>query len=83
MTTPRNTDWERAMRPLRPDWDGYPTKPVTEEAIAAMRKLLAAQPQVVPTANGGLHLEWDQALIVIRPDGLTADDAALEAEAQA
>ena len=69
------------MRLLRPDWNSHGAKPITEEAIAAMRKLLESKPQVVPTASGGLHLEFDKALIVIRPDGLTEDDAALEPEA--
>ena len=71
------------MRLLRPDWNSHGAKPITEEAIQAMRKLLAAKPQVVPTASGGLHLEWAEALIVILPNGLTEDDAASAAGAPA
>jgi hypothetical protein len=80
---PRNPDWEHAMRLLRPNWNSYGAKPITEEAIAAMRKLLEAKPHVVPLADGGLQLEWDQAEIVIQPNGLTEDDAALAEADQA
>ncbi len=80
MTTPRNRNWESKLRLLRPNWNSHGAKPITEAAIRAMRKLLAAKPQVVPTASGGLHLEWDQALIVIHPDGLAEEEAGLGAE---
>ncbi len=82
MTKPRNSDWERAMRLLRPGWNSYKAKPITEAAIQAMRKLLAEKPQVSPLVDGGLQLEWDEAEIAILPNGMTRDDAALGAEAQ-
>lgn len=58
------------MRELGPDWDSYGGRPITESAIAFLKKVLSEDPQVTPTSRGGLALEVsDGELFTIGPDG--------------
>ena len=61
-------DWREQLRSLKPGWDSYGGKPITEEAIAAVDTLA-----VVPCSNGGVQIEmhrdgWDFE-VYFGPDG--------------
>jgi hypothetical protein len=56
-----------ALRGLTPNWDGYGAPAIDPEVIQAAKQFiarlpmnLAFRPQVVPTSNGSLQLEWHQ-----------------------
>lgn len=76
-TNTTNPDWEQDLRSLQPDWNSYGGKPITEEAIAGMKKLLkllSTPGWVVPLSDGGLQIEWHgkddfDVEIEIGPDG--------------
>ena len=61
MLTSKNENWEQDLRTLKKNWNSYGGKPITEEALVGMNKLLELLDTpgwVVPLSGGGLQIEW-------------------------
>jgi hypothetical protein len=63
---------------LKPNWDSYGGRQITETAIKTAELLCEEPPQITPCSDGGLQLEWHDRSINfefrIAPDG-TEDDS--------
>jgi hypothetical protein len=61
------------LRELKPGWDSYRAKPITEAALRMAEAIMGTTATSVPTADGGIQLEWHtagvEAIIDINPDG--------------
>lgn len=65
-----------AFRELEPGWDSYEAKPIAEEALI-LAALLLRSPEIFPTVEGGIQLEWREhkpgglyVEIEVLPDGM-------------
>jgi hypothetical protein len=63
---------------LKPNWDSYGAPAISERALDRAMDILwtirrSPQPRIVPTAEGGVQLEWytasEELEVEIRPDG--------------
>ena len=69
---------------MTPGWDGHDGVPIKDEHILAAGKYLSAvmapetdAPSIVPTADGGLQLEWHKAGVDVEVLFSDSEDGAL------
>jgi hypothetical protein len=65
------------LRRLEENWDSYHGQPITEEALRVAEMYfdffvsIKTEPQLIPTSDGGVSIEWAQegAVFWIEPEG--------------
>lgn len=71
---------------IEPGWLDGDGKAVTATALRIARLLIASPPRVYPTPEGGVSLEWDDAIVWIGPRGgvefISVPETALRAAAK-
>ena len=65
----RNPKWEADFHSLEQGWNSHGAHPIMEPVIERAKRFLAKEPQMVPTALGGVLIEWDDADVEIEPNG--------------
>ena len=46
------------LRSLKPNWNSYKARAITDAALKTAAVLLTENPQIVPCSNGGIQIEW-------------------------
>lgn len=46
------------LRRLKPNWDSYKARAITDKALQTAQVLLTEEPQVTPCSDGGIQFEW-------------------------